>query len=119
MDGTAIAELIIKQDRSLLDIVTPDTVQQKIIDLAEDKKFHIDEWGGDLRYEAWLSKVDAAKLIATVCQSLSEHRATFNKKEDSLFLLQSIMKREPERLDPLAIYVQSLVNTVVGVGASR
>lgn len=119
LDGTAIAELIIKQDRSLLDIVTPDTVQQKIIDLAEDKKFHIDEWGGDLRYEAWLSKVDAAKLIATVCQSLSEHRATFNKKEDSLFLLQSIMKREPERLDPLAIYVQSLVNTVVGVGASR
>ena len=112
LDETAIAELIVKQDHASSDVVTADNVRQALIDLATGQKFLTAEWCGDIRDEKWLATIDAAKIIAAVCQSLSEHRATFNKKEDSLFLLQSIMRREPEQLQSLANYVRNLVNKV-------
>jgi hypothetical protein len=60
----------------------------------------------------WLARVDAANLIINVCGSLSEHRAPFAKKGDSLFLLRHILERDREQLAPLRDYVASLVTAV-------
>ena len=58
------------------------------------------------------AKVDAAKLIARATAELSEQRAIFNKKEDSLVLLKDILARRPEKLEPLCEYVKGLVVAV-------
>ncbi len=62
----------------------------KLVELAGADKFRITEWSGDLTNPAWLTKVDAANLIADTCALLSEHRVTFNKKDDTLALLQKV-----------------------------
>ncbi len=43
----------------------------KLVELAGADKFRITEWSGDLTNPAWLTKVDAANLIADTCALLS------------------------------------------------
>ena len=115
LDETAIAEFIVERDPQSAGRVTPETVEQSIGTIAADPKFKITGWKNDIRSDAWLANVDAAKLIDAVCQAQSNLRATFNKKEDSLLLLKSILKREPARLRSLAEYVKTLVDAVVKI----
>jgi hypothetical protein len=112
IDAAAIANMIVTKDASSVDTVTIEAVTAQLVALASDKKFANPEWNNDLDNKDWLAKVDAAKLIAQATSDLSGERAKFNKKEDSLALLQHILAREPEKLRPLYEYVVALVTTV-------
>jgi energy-coupling factor transporter ATP-binding protein EcfA2 len=115
IDPEAIANFIVSKDPSLADIAIEALVKRKLVDLASDRKFKIPEWNGDIFNSDWLAKIDAANLIGVAVSELSEQRATFNKKEDSLMLLKDILSREPEMLKPLFEYVEGLVTTVAGI----
>lgn len=107
LDAQAIAEMIAEKDEG--SSVSAEAVEAKLRELAADKRFRVEAWNGDLHDAGWLAKVDAAKLIVHATDELSEQRASFTKKEDSLGLLQKILGRNPEQLSPLYDYVSSLV----------
>ena len=98
IDPAAIANLIVVKDPSSVSSATEEAVTAKLTELASSQKLKIAEWNSNLADLHWLAKVDAAKLIAQVTTELSEQRATFNKKEDSLALLKDILARDPEQL---------------------
>jgi hypothetical protein len=79
---------------------------------AAERPLLIREWNGDIADAAWLARVDAANLIVSVCGTLSEERAPFAKKDDSLFLLRHMLEHNPARLAPLQDYVADLVAAV-------
>jgi hypothetical protein len=112
VDPEAIANLIVAKDPVSIDIVTPETVAEKLTELASEDSFQIPEWKGDLSDDNWLAKVDAAKLIARVTAEISEQRATFNKNKDSLALLKDMLTCRRDSLEPLYDYVTSLVTAV-------
>ncbi len=112
IDPAAIANMIVTKDPNSAHAVTIEAVTAKLVELASAQKFSIPEWNGTIGNTDWLAKVDAARLIAQAAAELSEQRAKFNKKEDSLALLQHILAREPEKLRPLYEYISALVNKV-------
>lgn len=112
IDPAAIAAFIISKDPTNAERVTPEAVEGALKEQAGERPFLIPEWKDDLADADWLARVDAANLIARVCGILSEHRAPFSKKNDSLFLLKHILEQTPEQLAPLRDYVQSLVAAV-------
>lgn len=107
----AIAEFLAQKDPDSAGVVNADTVMQKLSELADTDKFRVVEWRGDLADTAWQTKVDAANLIAEAIAQLSESRANFNKKDDTLALLQRVQV-EDQNLYELAQYVQALVAAV-------
>ena len=111
----AIAAFIKSKGPTLVDTITSTTVAAALQTAAAERPFLIDEWNGDLTDVKWLTRVDAANLIAAVCGTLSEQCVTFAKKHDSLFLLQQILEHDRERLAPLKDYVESLVRAVAPV----
>lgn len=113
LDPIAILNLVVTKDPSSSATVTKESVAAKLSELASDKKLRTNEWTGDLEDVNWLEKVDAAKLIAQTVTELSEGRATFNKKEDSLDLLKDIIARDRQKLLPLYEYVKSLVDGIM------
>ncbi|GEN99204.1 hypothetical protein NSE01_10370 [Novosphingobium sediminis] len=86
-------------------------IESKLVDLASNE-FRIAEWQGNLSDPAWLSKVDAAKLLATACAELTDQRVTFKKKNDTLALIQAVQSIAANQLDELTAYVRSLVEAV-------
>ena len=112
IDPEAIANLIVAKDPASIGVATLETVAEKLAELASEVAFKIPEWKGNLADVDWLAKVDAAKLIGRVTTVISEQRATFNKKEDSLALLKDMLVRQPESLRLLYDYVASLVIAV-------
>lgn len=115
VDPDAIVGLIQEKDPEGSENITGEVAAAKIAELAGDAEFAIPEWAGDIADEVWLAKVDAAKLIDRTMASLSEHRATFNKKEETLKLIQLIASNDLERLRPLFEYVEGLVEGVAAV----
>lgn len=111
IDPTAIAAFICEKDPASVGAVTFELVAEHLTQLAGGS-FQIEDWKGDLTDEAWLRRVDAAKLIAATCADLSEQRATFKKKDDTLNLLQKVQGSNPAQLTPLAEYVANLVRTL-------
>jgi hypothetical protein len=112
LDPEAIAAFVASKDPISAATVTPQAVIAALEDAASQTPFLIGEWNGDLANEAWLSRVNAAKLIEKVCGMLSNNRAPFGKKGDSLFLLKHILVRDPAQLTPLRDYLASLVPAV-------
>lgn len=112
IDPAAIAAFILSKDPASLETVTPAAVESALQVAAAERHLLIPAWNGDITDAAWLDHVDAANLIASVCGTLSEQRAPFTKKADSLFLLQDLVERDPERLAPLRDYVACLVASV-------
>ena len=112
IDAPAIAAFIAARDPQSAGAITVDMVTNKLREEAATARFAIVEWSGDLESDAWQAKVDAAKLISTVCASLSEQRATFNKKDDTLTLLKHVLATRPEHLTALTTYVHQLVDDV-------
>jgi hypothetical protein len=110
LDPEAIAAFITARDPLSDSITNADDVASTLRALAQSAEFEIQEWNGDLGDQAWQTNVDAAKLIAKTCSDLSEQRATFNKKSDTLFLLQHIQTNRPALVAPLADYVRRLVD---------
>ncbi len=110
LDPSAISAFLNSKDGQSNESHTSELVSQKLTELAASPKFSISEWNDDLSNEAWLEKVDAAKLIAETCKALSEQRVTFNKKADSLFLLKHILETNPNSLKSLTDYVCKLVD---------
>jgi len=104
--------MIVNKDPESAAIASAEAVQQALIAFASDRRFLQPEWNGDLANVDWLAKVDAARMISEVVQSMSEQRARFNKKEDSLALLRDILSQNPAQLRPLYDYVRSLVEAV-------
>jgi hypothetical protein len=104
--------MIVAKDPASEGVATPEAVEAKLIELANDTKFHIEQWNGNLSDENWQAKVDAANLILSATTDISNARATFNKKEDSAGLLRNILLREPQRLSQLHEYIQGLVVAV-------
>jgi len=111
VNADAIAAFIGERDSEQADIDTAD-VERKLAELASSSKYKTAEWNNDLANESWLAKVDAAKLIADACSDLSQHRVTFNKKDDTLALLQLVLGANPDQLGGLTAYVRSLVDAV-------
>jgi hypothetical protein len=66
IDSTAIAAFIVEKDQASVGVVTPELVAARLIELAGERSFLIDEWRGNLDDEAWAAKVDAANLIACI-----------------------------------------------------
>jgi hypothetical protein len=110
IDPAAIAAFIISKDPASAETVTPAKVEAALRAAAAERLLLIPEWNDDITNADWLARVDAAKLVASVCGALSEQRAPFAKKADSLFLLRHILERE--RLAPLRDYVETLVAAV-------
>lgn len=110
LDPFAITAFLHEKDGQSDGSHTSELVSEKLTELASSPKFSLSEWNGDLSNEAWLEKVDAAKLIAETCKALSEQRVTFNKKADSLFLLKHILEKNPNSLKSLTDYVCELVD---------
>jgi energy-coupling factor transporter ATP-binding protein EcfA2 len=112
IDCAAIAAFIISKDPTSAQSATPAAVEVALRVAAAKRTFHVPEWNDDITNVNWLIRVDAANLIANVCGTLSEQRAPFAKKDDSLFLLRHILEHDPTRLAPLQDYVVSLVAAV-------
>lgn len=112
IDPHAIAAFIIHKDPASAETVTPAAVDRELKTAAAGHPLLIPEWNGEISDTAWLARVDAAKLILSVCGTLSNARAPFAKKEDSLFLLRHILEHGPEKLAPLKEYIASLVAAV-------
>ncbi len=112
IDPAAIAAFIIGKDPDSAETVSATTVEVALQAAAAECPIHIPEWNGDINNTGWLARVDAANLIVRVCGTLSEQRAPFAKKADSLFLLRYILDHDPDRLSPLQDYVASLVDAV-------
>lgn len=112
LDPEAIANIIIAKDPSSADVVTSDAVTEKLAELAGNQKFKIAEWSGNADDPIWQAKVDAAKLVEQAVSEISENRATFQKKKDTLTLIQDIVARDKEVLRPLFEYVDRLVRRV-------
>ncbi|MCD2178269.1 ATP-dependent nuclease [Rhizobium sp. C1] len=110
LDPSAITAFLNEKDGQSNESHTSELVSSKLTELAASPKFSISEWNGDLSSEAWLEKVDAAKLIGETCKALSEQRVTFNKKADSLFLLKHTLENNPNSLKSLTDYVCELVD---------
>jgi energy-coupling factor transporter ATP-binding protein EcfA2 len=117
VDPIAIAAFIISKDAASSDVVTPAAVEDALRVAAAAGPLHIREWNGDITDTAWLDRVDAANLIDSVCGTLSEQRARFDKTDDSLFLLRHILERDRAHLEPLRQYIESLVTAVFPVAA--
>ena len=112
IDPAAIAAFIVSKDPQSAQSVAPDSVQMALQQAAAEKPFHLSEWTGDILAEPWLARVDAAKLIDTVCGTLSDQRVRFAKKADSLYMLRHILENDSSRLNPLRDFVASLVDAV-------
>lgn len=112
IDPAAIAAFIISQDPTSNEPVTPETVAAALKTAAGNPPLHIRQWNNVITDLEWLAGVDAAKLIESVCGTLSNQRAPFAKKNDSLCLLRYILDHDRERLAPLLDYVKSLVDAV-------
>ncbi|SFJ57241.1 Predicted ATPase [Sphingomonas sp. NFR04] len=82
--------------------------------LSENERFIVPEFDGDLENSSWLSRVDAANLIATACTTLSDHRVNFRKKGDTLELLKFVAEIAPHQILELRKYVESLVGSTAG-----
>ncbi|MBB6412379.1 AAA family ATPase [Mesorhizobium sangaii] len=115
IDPAAIAAFIISKDSTTVERVTPEAVEAALKWKAGERPLLVPEWKNDIRDTGWLARVDAANLVTSVCGALSEHRAPFAKKNDSLFLLKHILENAPERLAPLREYVHSLVSAAAAV----
>lgn len=109
IDPSAIAKFIANRDRDSSRSVTAQEVEDSLMTAASDQRFCIPEWQGEITDTHWLARVNAAKLIAHVCQTLSDSRVVFNKNGDSLFLLQQILDRASSQISELAEYVSDLV----------
>lgn len=109
VDPAAIATFIGSKDSALAGTITSADVEAAISKAAAEHPFRVPEWNGAIANEGWLTRVDAAKLIDSVCGTLSEQRVRFGKNGDSLFLLQHIANENPEQLRSLGDYVEGLV----------
>jgi predicted ATPase len=105
----ALADFVAARDLGADGPLEAGAVAARLAELAAENPFRIDAWVGDIASTAWQSRVDAAKLITRVCSDLSEGRVTFNKKDDTLTLLQLVMEIAPEQIAPLADYSRKLV----------
>jgi predicted ATPase len=116
IDPEAIAAFINERDLTAREedraLVTAEQVLAQLQTIASEGSLKIREWSGSINDEAWLKQVDGANLIDRTIGTVTEERVRFNKKGDALELLKSIMARQPERIRPLADYVDSLVNAV-------
>ena len=112
INSSAIANFINARDLSDEASVTVDAVTAKIEKLASSEAFAIEEWKGNITDGSWQAKVDAANLIAETCSQMSEHRVTFNKKDDTLALLGIVQTDAPNQLEELSNYVENLVQLV-------
>ena len=110
VDAEALLLFIAERDSEMVRIDVA-AIEAKLIALAADQ-FRIAEWNGDLTDEAWLTKVDAANLIAAATAELTQHRVTFNKKNDTLALTQLVHSVDAGKMNRLAAYVRSLVEAV-------
>ena len=108
INADAISAFIRSRDSEAAS-VNKEIVVTKLSELAASESFKVKEWAGDLNQAAWLEKVDAANLIAAVCMELSDNRVTFNKKDDTLSLIQSVQALNPDQLTGLEVYVRNLV----------
>ncbi|TGQ80419.1 hypothetical protein EN850_14250 [Mesorhizobium sp. M8A.F.Ca.ET.207.01.1.1] len=112
IDPAGIAAFIISKDPASAETLTPEIVETKLREEAGERPFRIAEWKDDITDEVWLARVDAANLIARVCGNLSNHRASFTKKNDTLFVMKHMLEHRPDRLAQLRDYVENLVATV-------
>jgi predicted ATPase len=110
VNAEGIAEFINERDLSD-ERVTGEAVTKELERLAIEEPFRVSNvtWAGDLDDPKWLRSVDAARLIKTAVENLSEHRVTFAKKDDSLRLLRYVLTHRPEAIDELKDYVAGLV----------
>ena len=112
LDPAAMAAFIVSKDPASADNVTPQAVEAALKAAARERPLFVSEWNENITDANWLARSDAANLIVAVCGTLSEHRAPFVKKNDSLFLLKHMLEHDPMRLRPLQDYLESLIAAV-------
>lgn len=112
IDPHAIAAFVNAKDLERSDPLSADHIASALKKAAGEGPLHISQWDDDLSKISWLERVDAANLIAVVCGAVSDERVQFNKKNDSLFLIQHILDNNPSQLEPLKDYVELLVEAV-------
>jgi predicted ATPase len=107
LDPTALAEFINQRDIENKISITHKNIEEEIAFFASKQPFLIKEWDGNINNVDWQKNVDAAKLISEIVQKISHSRVYFNKKTDTLKLLQII---EPIMIEELTTFVAKLVN---------
>lgn len=67
-------------------------------------------WNGDIKNQAWLKKVDAAKILSDCFAILTENRTEYRKTRDSIEILKFVSDHDPDSLHDLISYVDLLVD---------
>lgn len=90
--------------------VTAEMVRNFLRENGGDTKFKAEkEWTGALDDEAWLAKVDAARLLEVTFSQLSEARVSFSKRQHSFQLTKAIMESDRMLVRELITFVNELV----------
>ena len=110
LDPVAISNRLKAKDPE--STVKPNDVENKILTLGGLREFQVAGVVPGLGDDAWLSRVNAAKLLVKLFNELSETRVTYDKVADGIELVKLIVKDNPTHLAPLTRYVRELVDAV-------
>lgn len=90
--------------------VTASDIEAYLEKNGGDKKFKASkEWNKDICDAAWLSKVDAAKLLIEMFNELTDARLAYNKRQHSFAIVKEILKMETSEIEELVNFVHELV----------
>jgi predicted ATPase len=106
---SAIAKLL----NDLGETVTEAEIKAWLLDHGGDEVYGAQrQWSDDLANEAWLTKVDGAKLLNDMFSELSETRHTYRKTTHSPGLTQILLNENPDRIDELLAFAGSIVELI-------
>lgn len=111
LDPLAIAAVLTEHDGQSHNA---DQVTEFIHQNGGDIKYKASSlWKGELQSEAWLKKVDAARLLLDCFAALTQNRTEYRKTRDTIKIIQYIVQRDISILQELIDFIESLVDTAM------
>lgn len=92
--------------------VTNSDVVSKIIEIASEHPFALNDTPPDLENPDWLARIDAARLLSKLFTLVSDARIEYDKTTDGIEIAKQILANDREFISPLADYVRELVEHV-------
>lgn len=109
----AIARVIAAELEHLkvVDVAQLETeVASVMLELAAHRRYGTPADPPALSDDAWLARVDGAKLIADVFSRVTESTLEYRKTTHSVSLVRDLLQHEPDLLGALTVYVTELVS---------
>ncbi|PTW48883.1 putative ATPase [Sphingomonas faeni] len=117
LHSAAISEILLQ----LIGVkITPETVTQAISSVASELMGGKDPSSLPLvtGNEAWLQRVDGAKLMSRIFTVLSETKLVYRKVEHGKLLTEEILRRDAQYLNELRLFVEERLTKAVEVGGT-